>query len=153
MNFCRFEKNKSKEIIKESINDYNKTFENIIIKLESKLSLFEINNIDLIVKESLKPEFNLSYEIDFIKKKFSSLNKNGYIEVNIENNFIQFIEEYQFVELIQGIIKLINYKDDKYDKNKESYLFNNLRETFNDIILKNLKEENVKKFFKLFTSN
>ena len=149
-----YKKDKSEEIIlKESIDDYNETFKKIIIKLESKLSLFDINNINLIIKESLKPDFNLNYEIDFIKNEFSSLNKNEYIEKNLEYDFKKFIEEYQFIELIQGIIELINYKNDKYDKNKKSYLFNNLRGIFNDIISKNLNEENVKKFFKSFTSN
>ena len=149
-----YKKEKSEEIIlKESIDDYNETFKKIIIKLESKLSLFDINNINIIIKESLKPEFNLNYEIDFIKNEFSSLNKNEYIEKNLEYDFKKFIEEYQFIELIQGIIELINYKNDKYDKNKKSYLFNNLRGIFNDIISKNLNEENVKKFFKSFTSN
>ena len=149
-----YKKDKSEEIIlKESIDDYNDTFKNIIIKLESKLSLFDINNINIIIKESLKPEFNLNYEIDFIKNEFSSLNKNEYIEKNLEYDFKKFIEEYQFIELIQGIIELINYKNDKYDKNKESYLFNTLRGIFNDIISKNLNEENIKNFFKLFTSN
>ena len=149
-----YKKDKSEEIIlKESIDDYNETFKKIIIKLESKLSLFDINNINLIIKESLKPDFNLNYEIDFIKNEFSSLNKNEYIEKNLEYDFKKFIEEYQFVELIQGIIELINYKNGKYDKNKESYLFNTLRGIFNDIISKNLNEENIKNFFKSFSSN
>ena len=152
-----YKKDASEEtILKESIDDYNETFQNIIIKLESKSSLYKINNIDLIIKESLKPEFNIRNEIYFIKNEFSSLNKDEYIEKNFENDFKQFIEEYQFVEIIQGIIKLINYKNnkyDRYDKNKESYLFKNLREILNDIISKSLNEENVTKFFKSFTSN
>ena len=65
----KLEKSEEK-ILKESIDDYINTFKEIIEKLELKLSLFEINNIDLIVKESLNPEFKLDKEIDFIKQEF-----------------------------------------------------------------------------------
>ena len=101
---------KSEEkILKESINDYINIIKYIIEKLEMKLSLFEINNIGLIIKESLNPGFNLDKEIDFIKKEFSFLNKNEYINNNLKNDLIIFIEQFQFVKLIQGIIKFIKY--------------------------------------------
>ena len=144
-----YKKDKSEEIIlEESIDDFKKTFEEIIEKLESNLSLYEINNIDLIVKESSKPEFNLDGEIYFLKNEFSFLNKDEYILTNLKNDFIQFIEQYQFVQLIKGIIELIKYYNKKANEIKESYLFNNLRIIYEDIISKNWNEENIKKLFK-----
>ena len=140
------------KILTESINDYINTFKEIIEKLEFKLSLYEINNIDLIMKESSNPEFNLDKEIDIIKQEFSFLYKSEYLEKDLKNDLIQFKEQYYFVQLIQGIIKFIEYNY-KVNENKESFCFDSLRTIYEVIISKNLNEENVSEFINLLKSN
>ena len=151
-----YEKDKStkseEKILIESINDYINTIKEIIEKLELKLSLYEINNIDLIMKESGNPEFKMDKEIDFIKQEFSFLNKTEYIENNLKNDLIQFKEHFFFVILIQGIIKFIKYNY-KINENKESFCFDNLRVIYGVIISKNLNEENFNEFINLLKSN
>ena len=147
----KLEKSEEK-ILKESIDDYINTFKEIIEKLELKLSLFEINNIDLIVKESLNPEFKLDKEIVFIKQEFSFLNKADYIENHLKNDFIQFIENYQFVKLIQGIIEFIKYYY-KANENKESHIFDSLKTIYDDIVSKKLNEKDIQKYINLLKSN
>ena len=147
----KLEKSEEK-ILKESINDYINIIKEIIEKLEMKLSLFEINYIDLIINESLNPEFNLDKEIDFIKQEFSFLNKDEYIFNNLKNDLIMFIEQFQFVKLIQGIIKFIKYNY-TINENKETFCFDSLRIIYETIISENLNEENVNKFINLLKSN
>ena len=140
------------KILTESINDYINTFKEIIEKLEFKLSLYEINNIDLIMKESSNPEFNLDKEIDIIKQEFSFLYKSEYLEKDLKNDLIQFKEQYYFVQLIQGIIKFIEYNY-KVNENKESFCFDSLRTIYEVIISKNLNEENENELINLLKSN
>ena len=151
-----YEKDKSEKsedkILTESINDYINTFKEIIEKLELKLSLYEINNIDIIMEESRNPEFNLDIEIDFIKQEFSFLYKSEYIEKNLKNDLIQFIEQFHFVKLIQGIIEFIKYNY-LVNENKESYCFDNLRKIYGAIISKQLNEENINEYINLLKLN
>ena len=140
------------KILKESINDYLNIFKEIIEKLESKEPLYEISNIELIVKETLNPEFDWDKEMNLINQEFSGLNKKDYLLHNFKNDFIFFIEQFQFVDLIQGIIKFIEYNY-KSNENKESNCFNNLRIIYNSIIENKINEENINEFINLLKTN
>ena len=130
------EKDKSEKsedkILKESITDYIDIFKDIIEKLESKKSLYDINNIELIINEALNSNFDLDKEINLIIQEFSFLNKKDYLLYNFKNDFIFFIEQFQFIKLIQGIIKFIEYNFKINDK-KETTIFNSLRNIYKSI--------------------
>ena len=140
------------KILKESINDYLNIFKEIIEKLESKEPLYEISNIELIVKETLNPEFDWDKEMNLINQEFSGLNKKDYLLHNFKNDFIFFIEQFQFVDLIRGIIKFIEYNY-KSNENKETNCFNNLRTIYNSIIENKINEENINEFINLLKTN
>ena len=147
----KLEKSEEK-ILKDSINDYINIIKEIIEKLELKLSLFEIKNIDLIVRESLNPEFNFDKEIDFIKQEIQFINFKEYIEKRLKNDLILFIEKFQFMHLIQGIIKFINYNY-KINANKNSNIFGSVKTIYHAIISKKLNEKYFVRFINLLKQN
>ena len=147
----KLEKSEDK-ILKESINDYINTFKEIIEKLEVKESLLEINHINLIVRESLNTEFNIDKEINFINKEFNFMNKKDYLLNYFKNDFIFFTEQFQFIELIQGIISFIKYNY-KINEKKETTCFNNLKTIYEAIIENKINEENINKYIDLLKSN
>lgn len=140
------EKDKSEKseekIFKESINDYNNILKEIIEKLELKLPLFEIKHIQLIIKATLKPEFDLNKEINLIKQEFSSLNKTNYILNNFKNDFSFFIEQSQFIKLIEGIVQFMEYNY-KINGKKDTKCFANLRIIYNSLITNGFNEANI----------
>ena len=85
------------------------------------------------MKETLNPEFDWDKEMNLINQEFSGLNKKDYLLHNFKNDFIFFTEQFQFVNLIQGIIKFIEYNY-KSNENKETNCFNNLRTIYNSIL-------------------
>ena len=152
-NYAKYNSEKSEEkILKESIKIYIDTFKEIIEKLELKLSLHNINGIEMIVKDSLNDEFNIDKEIDFIKENFSFLNKTDYIAKYLKNNFMEFLEEFQFVKLINGIIQFIDYNY-KVNENKPTRIFISLKNIYNSIVENNINEENINKFVDSLKSN
>ena len=104
-NYLKKHKSEQSEdkILKKSINDYIDTFKNIIEKLESKMTLYKINNIELFINKTLNSEFDWDQEINFINQEFSFLNKKDYISNNLKNDFIFFV----------NIIKNKKIKSDK----------------------------------------
>jgi len=140
------------KILEETINDYINTFQEIIERLESKRSLFDINNIELIVKKALNPEFDLGKEMYFINREFSCLNKREYPLHNLKNDFLFFIEQFQFMHLIQGIINFIEYNY-KTNEKKETNCFNNFRIIYNSIIENKINEENINEFINKLKAN
>ena len=151
--FSKDESKKSEDkILKESINNYNNILTEIIEKLESQLPLNEIKNIELIIQETLKSEFDWNKEINFIIEQFSFLNKANYIINNFKNDFIFFVEKFQFVKLIKGIIDFIEYNY-KVNDNKDTKCFNNLKIIYNNIIENKINENNINEFIDLLKSN
>ena len=150
------EKDKSdkseEKIFKESINDYNNILKEIIEKLELKLPLFEIKHIQLIIKATLKPEFDLNKEINLIKQEFSSLNKTNYILNNFKNDFSFFIEQSQFIKLIEGIVQFMEYNY-KINGKKDTKCFANLRIIYNSLITNGFNEANINEFINLLKEN
>ena len=151
-----FKSDKSKKsedkILKESIQDYNEIMKEIIEKLINKSSLFKIKNIDIIVKEIIKQEFNFDEEINFINQEFNFLNKSSYILNNLKSDFTLFLEKYQFVELIRGIINFININFQKNALN-DTRCFANLRTIYNSIIQNKISHENINELIDLLKSN
>ena len=144
--------NSEDKILKDSIKDYIVTFKDIIEKLESKKALYEITNIESIINETLNPDFEWDKEINFINQEFAFLLKNDYIVNNLKNDFIFFIEQFKFVELIQGIIGFIemNYR---VNKDKETTCYKCLKTIYKTIIENKLNEENINEFINLLKTN
>ena len=111
-----------------------------------------MNYINILIKEITNQEFNWDIEINFIEKEFSSLNKKYYILNNLKNDFILFIEEYHFNNLIQGIINFIE-SNNKINKNKETTIFNTLRNIHNSIDTNKINENDIQNYITLLKSN
>ena len=152
-NYEKDKLDKSEEkILKESINDYIELIKEIIEKLEFKVPLYENKFIELIIKEILNTDFDWEKEINFIKQEFAFLNKENYINNNLKNDFLIFIEQFQFVKLIQGIIEFIEYNY-RINEKKKTKSFNSLREIYNAIISNRINEENINDFINLLKSD
>ena len=63
-----------------------------------------------------------------------------------------YIEQFQFVKLIQGIIEFIEYNY-KINEKKKTKSFNSLREIYNAIISNRINEENINDFINLLKSD
>ena len=140
-------KNKFSEdkIFKTSIKDYNNLLMQLTEKLKQNLSLFDINNIELIIEVIKNKKFNIKNEIDLIEEEYPSFKNNSdYIKNNFFNDLIDFSKKYEIVKFIEGIIQFIELNN-KINENISSNYIEYFKAIYKLIISNKIDENNSKK--------
>jgi len=140
-------KNKFSEdkIFKTSIKDYNNLIKILIEKLKQNLSLFDVDNIELIIEVIKNKKFNMKKEIDLIEEEYPLFkNNNDYIKNTFFNDLFDFTKKYEIVKFIEGIIQFIELNNKINDSLSSNYIeyFKNI---YNLIISNKIDEKKSKK--------
>ena len=92
-------------------------------KLKQNLSLFDINNIELIIEVIKNKKFNIKNEIDLIEEEYPSFKNNSdYIKNNFFNDLIDFSKKYETVKFIEGIIQFIELNNKINENISSNYI-------------------------------
>jgi len=143
-NFINKKKLSEEKILKMSFEDYNNLIKELLEKSEKQKSLFDINNIELLIKAITSKEFDRKKEFDLIKEKYSLLNENKYFENNFFDDLIYFSKKYEIFKFIERIIKFIEYNNELNENAIVNYI-KYFKEIYDLINSNNLNEKTLKK--------
>ena len=143
-NLINKKKFSEEKIFKMSFDDYNNLLKNIMEKSQKNISLFNINNIDLLIKAIKSKEFDKEKEINLIRNKLPLFKDINFFENFFFNDLIIFTKKYDIVKFIEGIIQFINYNN-KINENKKTNYIKYLKDIFDLIKSNNISEKNCNK--------
>ena len=138
-----------KQILDESIKEFQDTITRIINLNESKEPFFEISHVEQIMN-IVANNHEIKTEIDFILTEFQHLNKNDYIKNNLLDDLINYSNKDKVEKLIQYIIYFI----EAYCKNlqiQETEFIQKLKTIYNKLSSKKVVSQDIKDGMEMLT--